>query len=185
MAHTRATVVNLVSQLSKHCVSRRSTSRPHFRRRFRWKTFGITIESTVLEFLPYERLAWDARGTGLDAYHAWLIQKTNQGSNVIIEKTQRGWVARLGKALKDQTVWSNIIKFGLKGYAKKLATVCRLHLRRTVLPTARAFLLFSTFRAKICCCRNPGFASWADFQQSWLTQGGTAEVAVVRERCHL
>ena len=68
--------------------------------RFRWKTFGITIESTVLEFLPYERLAWDARGTGLDAYHAWLIQKTDQGSNVIAEETQRGWVARLGKALR-------------------------------------------------------------------------------------
>ena len=68
--------------------------------RFRWKTFGITIESTALEFLPYERLAWDARGTGLDAYHAWLIQKTNQGSNVIAEETQRGWVARLGKALR-------------------------------------------------------------------------------------
>ena len=25
--------------------------------RFRWKTFGITIESTVKEFVPYERLA--------------------------------------------------------------------------------------------------------------------------------
>jgi len=68
--------------------------------RFRWKTFGVTIKSTVLEFLPYERLAWDAHGTGLDAYHAWLIQKTNQGCNVIMEETQRGWVARLGKALR-------------------------------------------------------------------------------------
>ena len=25
--------------------------------KFRWKTFGVTIESTVLEFKPYERLA--------------------------------------------------------------------------------------------------------------------------------
>jgi hypothetical protein len=130
--------------------------------RFRWKTFGITIESTALEFLPYERLAWDARGTGLDAYHAWLIQKTNQGSNVIAKETQRGWVARLGKALKPNRM-SCSIKFGLKGCVKKLAAVCRLHLRRTVLPMARAFLLLSTFRAKICCCRNPGFAFGADF----------------------
>ncbi len=36
---------------------------------FRWKTFGVTIESKVLEFVPYERLAWDAHGRGLDAYH--------------------------------------------------------------------------------------------------------------------
>jgi len=41
--------------------------------RFRWKTFGVTIESTVLEFKPYQRLAWDAHGNGLNGYHAWLI----------------------------------------------------------------------------------------------------------------
>lgn len=46
--------------------------------RFRWKTFGVTIESTVLEFLPYERLTWDAHGNGLDAYHAWLAHPKNK-----------------------------------------------------------------------------------------------------------
>ena len=56
----------------------------------------------MLEFLPYERLAWDAHGTGLAAYHGWLIQKTNQGCNVIMEETQRGWVARLGKTLRPK-----------------------------------------------------------------------------------
>jgi hypothetical protein len=38
--------------------------------KFCWKTFGVTIESTVLEFMPYERLAWDAHAKGLEAYHA-------------------------------------------------------------------------------------------------------------------
>jgi hypothetical protein len=79
--------------------------------RFRWKTFGITIESTVKEFVPYERLAWDAHGSGLDAYHAWLIIKTSQGCNVITEETQRGLLPRLLKALapkrmeKQHQVW--------------------------------------------------------------------------------
>jgi hypothetical protein len=68
--------------------------------RFRWKTFGVTIESTVGEFVPYERLAWDAHGTGLDAYHAWLIQKTENGCNVLTEESQRGLVAQFGKALR-------------------------------------------------------------------------------------
>jgi len=68
--------------------------------RFRWKTFGVTIKSTVLEFVPYERIAWDAHGTGLEAYHAWLIQKTDQDCKVLMEETQRGWLARLGKALR-------------------------------------------------------------------------------------
>jgi len=79
--------------------------------RFRWKTFGITIESTVKEFVPYERLAWDAHGSGLDAYHAWLIIKTSQGCNVITEETQRGLLPRLLNALapkrmeKQHQVW--------------------------------------------------------------------------------
>jgi uncharacterized protein YndB with AHSA1/START domain len=67
--------------------------------RFRWKTFGVTVQSTVLEFVPYERLAWDAHGNGLEAYHAWLIQKTDQGYQVTTEEIQRGWLARLARAL--------------------------------------------------------------------------------------
>ena len=67
--------------------------------RFRWKTFGVTIESTVLEFVPYERLAWDAHGIGLDSYHAWLIIRTSQGCSVVTEETQRGLLPRLLKAL--------------------------------------------------------------------------------------
>lgn len=100
MADTRATLANLVSNSANMVFLSGQPPDLTLGTRFRWKTFGVTIKSTVLEFLPYERLAWDAYGTGLDAYHAWLIQKTNQGCNVIMEETQRGWVARLGKALR-------------------------------------------------------------------------------------
>lgn len=64
--------------------------------RFRWTTFGVTIVSTVLEFVPAERIAWDARGIGLDAYHAWLIRPTVGGCHVLTEESQHGWLARLG-----------------------------------------------------------------------------------------
>jgi len=64
--------------------------------RFRWKTFGVSLESTVREFIPLERIAWDARGLGVDAYHAWVISATSRGSHVITEETQHGWLARLG-----------------------------------------------------------------------------------------
>jgi len=67
---------------------------------FHWKTFGVTIKSTVLEFVPHERIAWDAHGTGLEAYHAWIIEKKDQGCHVLTEEVQRGWLARLGKALR-------------------------------------------------------------------------------------
>ena len=70
--------------------------------RFRWKTFGVTLLSRVLELVPYERLAWEAHANGLDAYHVWLVQKTDLGCDVITEETERGWLARIGKALRPK-----------------------------------------------------------------------------------
>ena len=67
--------------------------------RFRWKTFGVTIQSTVRELVPCERIAWDAQALGLDVYHAWLLRKTAEGCFVLTEETQHGWVARAGGLL--------------------------------------------------------------------------------------
>jgi uncharacterized protein YndB with AHSA1/START domain len=66
---------------------------------FRWTTFGFTIDSTVREFAPTERIAWDARGPGIDAYHAWVIRPAAEGCHVLTEETQHGWLARLGNLL--------------------------------------------------------------------------------------
>ncbi len=68
--------------------------------RFRWRTFGVTIESTVLEFVPGERIAWDAHAIGVDAYHAWLLTDTvDGGCRILTEETQHGFVARAGAML--------------------------------------------------------------------------------------
>ena len=62
---------------------------------FKWKTFGVTLTSTVHEFVPNERLAWDAKGPGVYAYHAWLLHRTDAGCRVVTEESQFGWLARL------------------------------------------------------------------------------------------
>jgi hypothetical protein len=67
--------------------------------RFHWKTFGVTVTSTVLEFVPEERIAWDAHAPGVDAYHAWVLQPLPQGCHVLTEETQHGVLARLGDLL--------------------------------------------------------------------------------------
>jgi uncharacterized protein YndB with AHSA1/START domain len=67
--------------------------------RFRWTTFGVNIVSSVREFVPNQRIAWDAQGLGLDVYHAWLITPTPGGCHVLTEETQHGLVARAGKLL--------------------------------------------------------------------------------------
>jgi uncharacterized protein YndB with AHSA1/START domain len=64
--------------------------------RFRWTTFGVRITSEVLEYEPGERLAWDAKGIGVDAYHAWWVHPTPPGCVVLTEETQYGFAARLG-----------------------------------------------------------------------------------------
>ena len=73
------------------------------RSRFRWKTFGVRITSKVLEFEPWAKLAWDAHGIGIDAYHAWLLTPQTDGStHVLTEEVQNGWLARLGKLVMPQ-----------------------------------------------------------------------------------
>ena len=72
--------------------------------RFRWTTFGVRLDSKVEEFLPGERLAWSARATGIDAYHASLIEKRASGCYVLTEETQNGWLARLSNVLRPQNM---------------------------------------------------------------------------------
>jgi hypothetical protein len=67
---------------------------------FRWKTFGVTLDSKVEEFVPFERLAWSAKATGINAYHAWLIEPTSDGCHVNTEETQNGWLATMNKAVR-------------------------------------------------------------------------------------
>ena len=79
--------------------------------RFKWTTFGVRLESTVREFVPRERIAWDARGIGVDAYHAWVLSPTANGTHVVTEETQHGWLARLshlvmtGRMHKYHQIW--------------------------------------------------------------------------------
>ncbi|MEZ5922741.1 MAG: SRPBCC family protein [Parvularculaceae bacterium] len=66
---------------------------------FRWKTFGVSIVSRVLEFVPGERIAWDGRAFGVDVYHAWLIRPSAKGAYVVTEESQYGIFARAAAAL--------------------------------------------------------------------------------------
>jgi hypothetical protein len=74
--------------------------------RFRWKTFGVTIESTVLEHVPGERIAWDAHGIGVDAYHAWVLTPAPEGCRVRTEGSPAS------PALRCRTACTSTIKSG-------------------------------------------------------------------------
>jgi uncharacterized protein YndB with AHSA1/START domain len=70
--------------------------------RFAWRTFGVPIRSTVREFVPEERIAWDGIGLFLDVYHAWLIEKRPDGCWVLTEENQNGLAARAQAYLMPQ-----------------------------------------------------------------------------------
>jgi len=72
--------------------------------KFRWTTFGVRLESKVEEFVAGERLAWSARATGIDAYHAWLVEKRPSGCYVLTEENQNGWLATLSNTLRPQNM---------------------------------------------------------------------------------
>lgn len=71
---------------------------------FSWRIFGVTLSSKVEEFVPFERLAWSAQFEGVDAYHAWLIEKNEPGCRALTEENQRGWLARLNNLLRPSNV---------------------------------------------------------------------------------
>jgi hypothetical protein len=83
---------------------------------FRWKTFGMTIETTVVEFQPYERLAWQANMFGMHVYHAWLISEQPNGCHLRTEETQNGLLPRIanllmpGNIYKQHQIWLEGLK---------------------------------------------------------------------------
>jgi uncharacterized protein YndB with AHSA1/START domain len=64
---------------------------------FSWRTMGITVKCTVVEYVANERIAWTGRAYGIDVYHAWVLTPLTSGCNVLTEETQRGFLAGLGR----------------------------------------------------------------------------------------
>jgi len=57
---------------------------------FSWDTFGVHIESRVHEFVPNSRLGWFGDGTGMNAYHTFLLLKTDEGCHIVTEEVVKG-----------------------------------------------------------------------------------------------
>ncbi|MGL4363945.1 MAG: hypothetical protein ACRCSB_01925, partial [Bacteroidales bacterium] len=77
--------------------------------------------SEVKEFIPHQRLAWDAQNIGILAYHAWLIIPTEKGCKVITQETQHGFMCRLSAFLMPNRMYKyhQIWLEGLKAMAEQ------------------------------------------------------------------
>jgi len=65
--------------------------------RFTWRTFSVSVDTTVTELVPNERLAWRGKTVGGTGHHGWVIERTAGGCRVVTEETQRGIVPSLGR----------------------------------------------------------------------------------------
>jgi uncharacterized protein YndB with AHSA1/START domain len=63
---------------------------------FHWKTFGLSVESRVLEFEPGQRLGWTggAPGEAPGFYHTWYLAPNGEGCRVVTEEVGKGEAAR-------------------------------------------------------------------------------------------
>ena len=62
-----------------------------------WNSMGQNLNNRVVEYAPYERLAWAFEESNIQGHHAWLIIPTVNGCRVITDESQTGKLAKLQK----------------------------------------------------------------------------------------
>lgn len=93
-----------------------------------WNSMGQSLNNTVTEFVPYERLAWTFEEANIQGHHAWLIIPTETGCKVITDESQTGKLAKLQKIflprklMKQHDKWLRLLKKEAEKYNPKLAT---------------------------------------------------------------
>jgi hypothetical protein len=75
----------MVSELTHVKLLNSSDGRLHQDTQFSWDTFGVHIESQVHEFALDSRIGWFGKGTGMDAYHTFLLLNAPEGCRVVTE----------------------------------------------------------------------------------------------------
>ena len=72
---------------------------------FRWTTFGLSIESTVHEFVPHQRLGWFgyAPGAKPSFYHSWYLEPKGSMCHVVMDEAGVGKDAA-GLRRSDETL---------------------------------------------------------------------------------
>lgn len=62
---------------------------------FTWTTMGLDFTSTIKEFEPHRRLAWESQKWSISGWHAWLIIPTEDGCILITDEAQNGFLTYL------------------------------------------------------------------------------------------
>ncbi|MEM6371119.1 MAG: SRPBCC domain-containing protein [Myxococcota bacterium] len=72
---------------------------------FTWKTMGLNFTSTIKEFEPYERLAWESEKKSIRGWHAWLIVPSDAGCTLVTDESQHGFMTFLEKTFQPNKLY--------------------------------------------------------------------------------
>ena len=87
---------------------------------FSWTTFDVHLNSVVNEFEPVSRLGWFSCADGVEAWHGWVLEPTDDGGTfVVTEESLIGVVARFAVGL-DKAITENHMIW-LEGLADQAA----------------------------------------------------------------
>lgn len=81
-----------------------------------WNSMGQSLQNTIVEYVPNERLAWQFNETKIQGHHAWLIVPTDLGCKVITDESQTGKLAKLQKVflprklMRQHDTWLRLLK---------------------------------------------------------------------------
>lgn len=67
---------------------------------FTWTTMGLDFTSTILEFEPPYRLAWESEKSVIRGYHAWLVIETEGGCVLVTDESQHGFLTFFEKVFQ-------------------------------------------------------------------------------------
>src|SRR5215216_3433358 len=56
---------------------------------FHWKTYGLSIESTIQEIDPPRRIVWSGPARGIMAIHVWTMTPSEE--NKVLVHTEESW----------------------------------------------------------------------------------------------
>jgi uncharacterized protein YndB with AHSA1/START domain len=78
--------------------------------RFRWKSSGLMIVSTIQEVVDRSRLVWSGRATwlGIDAVHRWTFDDAQGGTLVRTEESFEGLLVSLMRPMMRKMLASSL-----------------------------------------------------------------------------
>lgn len=78
---------------------------------FDWKSGGAKIHSTLHTVEPFTNFGWTGKTFGIFAIHNWTLKETNGQTEVVVEESMEGFIAKLFKGAFNKNLQKGMQKW--------------------------------------------------------------------------